>query len=57
MLGRKKTIYLGFFVIAVCSGVLLIIGEENVLALMALFLLIKMFITITIMVIFFNYKN
>jgi hypothetical protein len=57
MLGRKKTIYLGFFVIAICSGFLLLIREDNIIALMVLFLVIKMFITITIMVIFYFIKK
>ena len=56
MLGRKKTIYLGFFVIAVCSGFLLLIREDFIVVLMVLFLVIKMFITITIMVILFIIK-
>jgi hypothetical protein len=51
--GRKKTIYMGFFVIGLSSFLLIIFGEENIKVLMCSFLLMKVFITMTIMVILF----
>lgn len=51
--GRKKTIYIGFFVIGISSCLLIIFGENNLTILMMSFLLMKVFITITIMVILY----
>ncbi len=55
--GRKKTIYIGFFVIALCSLFLVIFGQDNILVLMIAFLVMKIFITVTIMVLLCLFKT
>jgi hypothetical protein len=53
-IGRKKSIYWGYGITALCSLLLMIVGEDQTYMLLAMFFIIKIFITIVFMV-FFNF--
>jgi len=50
-IGRKKTIYSGFTIVFLATCLILFFGEENKLALFVTFLVIKLIISISFMVI------
>jgi len=53
-MGRKKSTYIGFGFVAIFSVFLIMIQENQTYLLLGMFLLIKIFITMTFMVLFFH---
>jgi len=55
--GRKKSTYIGFGMVAVCSVGLMILGEGSISVMLVMFLIIKIFITTTFMVNFLTHVD
>jgi MFS family permease len=51
-LGRKKSTYIGFAVVGICSAILMLLKEEQTYLFIAMFFIIKIFITTTFMTLY-----
>lgn len=51
-LGRKKSTYIGFAVVGVCSAILMMLQEDQMYLLLAMFFIMKIFITTTFMTLY-----
>lgn len=49
-IGRKRSVYYGFFTISIVTGLIFVFGEENKFMLFAVFIIIKFVISTTFMV-------
>ena len=49
-MGRKRSVYYGFFIISIVTGLIFIFGEENKFMLFTVFIIIKFVISATFMV-------